>query len=92
MLGTKNNWGYGKVVPVRNLTHSAKLGGWLHSRSNLKITTFWVFPTSQTLKCHLAVSCLVPVPNLSKNLKEDGKKAAFTFINDNQRGMPMEKI
>ena len=80
------------MVPVGNLTHSAKLGDGLHSRSNLKITTFGVFPASQRLKCHLAVSCLVPVPNLSINLKEDGNQAAFTFINDNQRGMPVEKI
>ncbi|KAH3819920.1 hypothetical protein DPMN_121664 [Dreissena polymorpha] len=40
---------------------------------------------SQRLQCHLAVSCLVPVPNLSINLKEDGNQAAFAFINDNQR-------
>ncbi|KAH3728147.1 hypothetical protein DPMN_054094 [Dreissena polymorpha] len=62
---------------VGNLNHSAKLGGGLHSRSNLKITTFGVFSASQRLKCNLAVSCLVPVPNLSINLKEDGNQAAF---------------
>ncbi|KAH3728011.1 hypothetical protein DPMN_053956 [Dreissena polymorpha] len=47
---------------------------------------------SQRLKCHLAILCLVPVPNLSINLKEDRNQAAFTFIKDNQRGMPNEKI
>ncbi|KAH3888037.1 hypothetical protein DPMN_012059, partial [Dreissena polymorpha] len=46
---------------------------------NVRITT------SQRLKCHLAVSYLVPVPNLSINLKEDGNQASFAFINDNQR-------
>ncbi|KAH3797220.1 hypothetical protein DPMN_150797 [Dreissena polymorpha] len=44
----------------------------------------WGFPSVTSLKCHLAVSCLVPVPNLSINLKEDENQAAFTFINDNQ--------
>ncbi|KAH3802920.1 hypothetical protein DPMN_156617 [Dreissena polymorpha] len=86
----KNVW-YVEVVSVWNLTHSAKLRGGLHSRSNLKITTFGVFPASQRLKCHLAVSCLVPVPNFSINLKEDGNQAAFIFFNDNQRGMTIEK-
>ncbi|KAH3785744.1 hypothetical protein DPMN_163837 [Dreissena polymorpha] len=66
--------------------------GFIHSRSNLKINTFGVFPASQRLKCHLAVSWLAPVPNLSINLKEDGYQAAFTFIDDNQRGMPIENI
>ncbi|KAH3840117.1 hypothetical protein DPMN_113561 [Dreissena polymorpha] len=65
-------WGYGEVVPVGNLIHSAKLGGGLHYRSNLNRTTFGGFLASQRLKCHLAVSCLVPVPNISIILKEDG--------------------
>ncbi|KAH3818126.1 hypothetical protein DPMN_119722 [Dreissena polymorpha] len=84
-------WRYGEVVPMGNLTHSAKLGGGLHSRSNKKITTFRVFPASQRLKCHLAVSCLVPAPNLSINLKEDGNQGVCTFNNYNQRGMSIEK-
>ncbi|KAH3736024.1 hypothetical protein DPMN_042584 [Dreissena polymorpha] len=84
--------GYGEALPVGNLTLSTKLGGGLDSRSNLKITTFGVFPASQRLQCHLAVSCLVLVSNLSINLKEDGNRASFTFNNDNQRGMSMEKI
>ncbi|KAH3811378.1 hypothetical protein DPMN_139789 [Dreissena polymorpha] len=97
-LGTKNFGyeiffeGYGEVVPVGNLTHSAKLGGGLHPRSNIKITAFGVFPASQHVKCHLAVSCLVPVPNLSINVKEDENQAALTFIIENQRGMPIEII
>ncbi|KAH3864230.1 hypothetical protein DPMN_027246 [Dreissena polymorpha] len=43
-------------------------------------------------KCHLSVLFLVPVANLSIHLKEDGNQAAFTFINDYQRGMPVEKF
>ena len=49
-LGTKKNgyekngyekkWGYVEVVPVVNLIHSAKLGGGLHSRSNMTRTIF----------------------------------------------------
>ncbi|KAH3852584.1 hypothetical protein DPMN_095096 [Dreissena polymorpha] len=84
--------GYGEVVPVGNLTHSEKLGGGFHSRGNLKITIFGVFPASQLFKWHLAVSCLVPVPNLSINLKKNGNQAALSFINYNQRGMPIEQI
>ncbi|KAH3786818.1 hypothetical protein DPMN_164929 [Dreissena polymorpha] len=92
MLGTKQKCGYGEVVLVGNSTHLAKLRGGLHSRSNLKITTLGVFPASQRLKCHMAVSCLVPVPNLSINLKEDGNQATLTFINDNERSTPIEKL
>ncbi|KAH3878078.1 hypothetical protein DPMN_001960 [Dreissena polymorpha] len=45
----------------------------------------WGFPSVKTFEVR-PVSCLVPVPNLSIKLKEDGNQAAFTFINDNQRG------